>query len=296
MNTRSSMKISQAIQHLMLSLCLSVLVLFGYMTRASAQDGTITKAERGITGTVTFQYTGPTLRAKVQRETDSPLVVRVQRSLTPSQYEARFIGNIAGEFDLRDWLEHTDGSPMDRAQPMLVQIISTLPKDPRSDLFEVDGFQPGFAGGYRLVMILLALVWLAVPLVVIVRRILAKPQIHAVEVVIPPPTLAEKLRPLIAAAAQGELCTSDKARLELLLLHYWRREAQLPGADMAHSIQQLRSHPQAGPMISALEKWLHSAEASSNPESIERVLQLLSPFEAVPAPLSENQLAGSRAL
>ncbi len=111
----------------------------------------------------------------------------------------------------------------------------------------------------------------------------------------PPPSLAEQLRPLITAAAKGELSTRDKARLELLLLHYWRREAQLPGADMAHSIQQLRAHPQAGPIIAAVEQWLHSAEASSHPESIERVLQLLSPLEATPASQREDKLAGSQA-
>ncbi len=153
MNHRPARQTPPTMQHRIWRLCLAVLALLGCITRVTAQDETMVKAERGITGTVAFQYAGPTLRAKVQRETDSPLVVRLQRSPAPSQYEAKFIGNRAGEFDLRDWLEHADGSPMDRAQPIPVQIISTLPKDLRSDLFEVDGFQPGFAGGYRLALI-----------------------------------------------------------------------------------------------------------------------------------------------
>lgn len=64
----------------------------------------VLKAQRGITATYQFQYAGPELRAKIQRETDAPIVVRLQRGQAKSEYEARFIGNSSGRYDLRDWL------------------------------------------------------------------------------------------------------------------------------------------------------------------------------------------------
>ena len=68
MNIRVSVQNTQAIQHLILGLSVSILALVGCTPKA--QGETIAKAERGITGIYTFQYAGLTLRAKVQRETN----------------------------------------------------------------------------------------------------------------------------------------------------------------------------------------------------------------------------------
>ena len=261
---------------------------------SGVQAEPVAKAERGITGTYTFEYIGPALRAKVQRDADSPLIVRLQHSPESTQYEARFIGNISGQYDLREWLEHVDGSAFDFTSPMLVEIISTLPKDPRSDLFDVDGFQPTFSGGYRWGLALVVLAWLAVPITVIARRLLAQPQEIEVAPVAPPISLADQLKPLIEAASRGELSTSEKARFELLLVHYWRETADLPELDMARSIQQLRAHPQAGPIIAAVEQWLHSGAVVEQQSSVQQVLQLLGPLESASTPPASTA-AGSQA-
>lgn len=254
----------------------------------------VAKAERGITGTFAFQYEGPALRAKSLRDADTPLIVRIQRNESPTQYSVRFIGNVPGQFDLRDWLEHADGSPLQSAQPMIVSIVSTLPNDPRSDLFEVDRFQPGFSGGYRLALVLIGMAWLGVPIVVIVSRILTRPKAVQAKSVVPALSLADQLRPLVETAALGQLSTNDKARLELLLLRYWRQEANLPHADMAVAITKLRTHSQAGPILTAVERWLH-AEDLARPESVQDVLRLLEPFRSVPALPADTTAVGSSA-
>ena len=253
------------------------LVLLLFTTGLQAEP--VAKAERGITGTYSFEYAGPTLRAKVQRDTDSPLIVRLQHSPASTQYEARFIGNVSGQYDLREWLEHVDGSAIESKSPMPIEIISTLPNDPRSDLFDVEGFQPAFSGGYRWALALAVLAWLAVPITVIARRLLTRPKEIEAAPVAPPISLADQLKPLIEAASRGELSTSDKARFELLLVHYWRETAGLPELDMARSIQRLRAHPQAGPIIAAVEEWLHSGSATGQRPAVQQVLQLLGPLE-----------------
>lgn len=260
-----------------------------------ARAESVAKAERGITGTFAFQYEGPSLRAKSLRDADTPLIVRIQRNESPSQYSVRFIGNVPGQFDLRDWLEHTDGSPLQSAQPMVVTIVSTLPNDPRSDLFEVDGFQPGFRGGYRLALVLIGMAWLGVPIVVIASRILTRPKAIQTKSVVTELSLADQLRPLVETAAQGQLSTNDKARLELLLLRYWRQEANLPYADMAVAITKLRTHSQAGPILAAVERWLHAENGVARPESVQDVLRLLEPFRSVPAQPADAPAVGSSA-
>lgn len=177
-------------------------------------------------------------------------------------------------------------------------MVSTLPNDPRSDLFEVDIFQTRLNGGYRIGLILACLAWLAIPLTILVRRLVAQPQAVVVQAVAPSPTLAEQLQPLIEAAARGELSTADKARFELLLVHYFREQASLPDLDMATSIQQLRTHATAGPIIAAVEQWLHASATSAENsverpsqtvvlperESIHRVLSLLDQLPTMTAP------------
>ncbi len=75
----------------------------------------------------------------------------------------------------------------------------------RSDLFDVDGFQPTLRGGYRLTAALLIMLWLAVPVGLIVRRLLKRPDEIAAPVAVPRASLVEQIRPLIRAAA-GARC------------------------------------------------------------------------------------------
>ncbi len=255
--------------------------------RSQPSQRETSKSERGITGSTTFYYDGPALQAKVQREAATPLVLRIQRGTQPSEYQARYIGNVSGRYDLRDWLEHTDGSPIAATEPLMVEVVSTLPNDPRSDLFDVDGFQPTLRGGYRLTAALLIMLWLAVPVGLIVRRLLKRPDEIAAPVAVPRASLVEQIRPLIRAAAGGQMSIGDKARLELLLVHHFRQQASLPELDMARSIQLLRQHSQAGPIIAAVEQWLHAASSaeSSNAgaedsEDVRQVLRLLEPLRA----------------
>ncbi len=125
--------------------CLLVVVAFMSLGRAhSVQDTSKEKSfqvERGITGTLNFSYPGKPIQAKAQRDIDAPFNVRVYSIDSKSgRYEARYLATIVGEYDLRDWVEHSDGSPVSDFPSLPIRVISTLPKDQRSDLFEAGIF------------------------------------------------------------------------------------------------------------------------------------------------------------
>ena len=242
----------------------------------------VAQAERGITGSLEFRYQGKILHVRPQREVDAPLSVRLQRvNEHGSNYEARFIGNREGRFDLRECLEHADGTPLNDLPSMPVQIVSMLPKDQRSDLFDSTVYRPRIAGGYRFAWIIGGLLWIAIPCILWGLRHWNKPPVAPVAPEVKVPTVAEQLRPLIEVAAQRPLSTVEKGRLELLLYHFWRERGALTHDNMADSIRKLRTLPEAGELFRVVETWLHSnPEDSSIDRSPEAILAILKPYQS----------------
>jgi hypothetical protein len=257
------------------------------------EPAVVAKAERGITGVHEFRYPGKPLHVRPQRDVDAPLNVRLQQANdNAAKYEARFIGAREGRFDLREYLEHADGTPPIDLPLMPVQIVSMLPKDQRSDLFDSSVYRPKIMGGYRIAWILGLLLWLAVPCVLWAIRHWNKPPVEPPKPAEKEKTIAEQLRPLIEAASQRPLSTWEKGRLELLLYHFWRERGALTQENMADSIRKLRTLPEAGELIRAVESWLHS-----NPEDMqvdrspEAILSILKPYQTSTDVVSETALA-----
>lgn len=226
------------------------------VSEASTQE--IPQVERGLSGTFRFQYAGGELKPKAQREVDPRLIVRLRR-IAPSsnEYEAKFIGSVAGEYDLRDFIEREDGKPLADLIPLKVKIESKLPEDRSSDLFSGSDFKAEFHGGYQTIVGVGVLCWLAIPAVVLIRRYMnRKPQAVAV-VESRLPTFAEQIRPLLESAASGAITVPEQARLELLVYHYWKKRLASDSADLIAVMPTIRSHTVAGPLVAAIERWLH---------------------------------------
>ena len=246
----------------------------------------VAKGERGLTGSYEFTYSGKPLQAKSERNNEAPISIRLIRSSRDgTSYHAKFVGTVEGTYDLREHLEHVDGSSPSGLSNMLVHIYSTLPNDHRSDLFETGAFKPSLFGGYRLSMWLLGLAWIGIPIFIFVRRAMRKEPVRNLEPIVAAPTLAEQLYPLVEAAASRSLTIREKGRLELLLYHHWRERAELKSTDMAMVIRQLRSHPEAGPLIGTLERWLHESDTLHDQQdrSPEAIVELLRPYRGQPA-------------
>jgi hypothetical protein len=264
-------------------LCAAAAVLAGCAI-ARAQDAPPVAAtvERGITGEVQFIYDGPTLSATPQQDLDAPMLLRLEPDPgDATRYTARFIGSVEGDYDLRTLIQLRDGSPARDLDPLVVRVVSNLPAGLGTDLRDAADIDVKLQGGYRTRAIAVVAAWLAVPVVVITRRLLRPKRVVEVEAEPAPPTLADQLRPLVIAAASRELSVAEQGRLELLLYHYWRERLSLEGMEAAEAIVRIRHDAASGELLGAVEGWLHRPEQEAH--DADRLSALLAPYREAPA-------------
>ena len=251
--------------------------------------GVRTVVKRGLTGEIMFTYEGPALQADPHQDLSAPMLLRLERSeRDPTIYTARFIGSIKGDYDLRSLIVHVDGSAADDVRPIMVHVVSELPAGMETDLFDAADLDVQLDRGYVRTAIMIGLVWLLIPVIVIVRRLMRRKTVVEAAVGPAPPTLAEQLRPLVEALANRQLSVREEGRLELLLYHYWQERLQPRPADMAECIRQIREHPEAGELLRMVEGWLHRPEGHAHKP--ERLDDLLEPYRTAPA-IAEHELS-----
>jgi hypothetical protein len=185
---------------------------------------------------------------------------------------------VPGRYDLRTNLVRLDGSTLTNLPPLPVEVAPLLPDSHDGLLVEAPRSPLGRLGGYRALLTAAAIVWavLLVPLVWRRRRTVAAEAAPAAE-----PTLADRLRPLVEEAAAGRLSSDGQARLERMLLNYWRDRLGLGALDMAEGLRRLRQHPEAGALLRALEGWLHRPPGAAGAIDVAQVLE---PYRNLPAP------------
>jgi hypothetical protein len=209
-------------------------------------------------------------------------------SITPAgkdrfRYAFYFMGLEPETFNLADYLIRPDGSRPEELAGQTVQVRTVLPADHDGRLTHFAPNQFPFIGGYRAALATLAALW-----VIGIGGFIwsyRKRKAPAAVVVSPPqPTFSERLRPLVEAAAAGQLTLEEKARIERLLMGYWREKIPLPEMKMAEAVTQLRQHPQAGELLRALERWLHQRNSASPAE----INSLLEPYRRPTESLPEG--------
>jgi hypothetical protein len=105
----------------------------------------------------------------------------------------------------------------------------------------------------------------------------------------PPPSVAQRLKPLVQAACEGTIEPHKRAELESLLINYWSDRLHLnqeiaPG----QILTLLKSNPEAGPLINRLEEWLHMPPGQGR-ATTDDIAGLLQPYEA----LTDTQTAAN---
>ena len=217
----------------------------------------------------------------------TPLILRVEK-IKPAadgrfSYDFHYIGFEPGFYKLADYLTHPDGSPAAELGEAEVEVRSVLPPDHDGALNAYVPRPFPWFGGYRMLLGGLAVVWV-LGLFVFIWFGRRKKVVVEEAVVLPEPTYAERMRPLVEAAAGGELTASGQAELERLMTGYWREKLALPKQRMATALAALKHHPEAGSLLRALERWLHRPGGASPAE----VDELLEPYRHLPvAPVKE---------
>lgn len=199
----------------------------------------------------------------------TPLILRIERIKPTTDgrfvYDFHYIGFESGPHELSDYLVNPDGSAAAELRGVMVNVTSILPPDHTGKLNPYMPRPFPWFGGYRMLLGAFAVVWV-IGLLAFLWFGRRRKSEAVVEEVVPPPSYAERMRPLVEAAAAGELSANGQAELERLMTGYWREKLELPEQRMADALAELKRHPEAGALLLALERWLHRPGGASREE------------------------------
>ena len=232
----------------------------------------------GLPLVIEDQYlSGPLLEPVPRRDREPSLVVRILET-KPAQDGFRYTFEVqgldAGTYNLGEFLREATAESGHSSHQVPLTITTELPPGlPRpADL------EPKSApeiGGYRTILKVLGVLWLIV-LAIIINSFRKKKAAATQE--LPPPTLAERLKPLVQKASQETLSTDDQAQLERLLVGHWRKRLpEIANEEPAKVLRHLREHREASPLILQLEKWLHAPNPDFSSDDLD---QLLAPYRS----------------
>ena len=211
-------------------------------------------------------------------DTETPLIVRID-SISPHgtdlRYDFEYYGLEPGTYNLLDFLQRADGSELGSLPALQLHIESHLPPGQVKPNPITQGDTPDL-GGYRQAVWLLGIGWgLGTLAWWLSRRRTAQAGRALADT--PPPTLAERLAPLVERGVRGDLPLEDQARLELILIAIWRKRLGIQGLPAAEVLMQLKQHTEAGVLLGELERWLHSPAAADKQTGVDPA-QLLAPY------------------
>lgn len=262
---------------------------------AHAQTGSApapVRAVRGLAAELEVEYPA-TLRGPTEQSPTSPFMVRVSPIPGTNRQRIEFVGGVAGTYDLREFLEREDGQSLEDLPPLPVEVVTQLPPDHGTDLFDSGESQFDWQAHYRELLWGAVIVWAVIPVAYFLIRAARKPpptpDAEAGESV---QTLEDRLREVLSTAAARDLSIRERGQLELLVLRYLGARLKLPeerARELADVLGALREHPETRDFVSALERWLHAkggetqrAHAAAALEELRRT-RLTQPESAEPA-------------
>lgn len=204
---------------------------------------------------------------------------------TAFRYDLEYYGLDPGTFDLRQYLRRKDGSSTADLPSLAVTFEPHLPAGQFAPS-EPPPRESPWLGGYRLVLWIAGILWCGGLATILLWNRRPTSAAHTAEA--RPLSLAERLRPLVQKARAGELTAPQRAELERTLLAYWQTRLNLGQLRPVEAFAELRRHPDAGPLLAALESWLHRPASGHDVD----VGQLLEPYRDLPADEAMAPLAG----
>ena len=217
---------------------------------------------------------GGEVTPKPRRDRKPPLSVRLLE-MKPAKdghrYDFEVQGLEPGQHNLADFLEAPEGTVIPAIRLEITSALEPGLVRPH----EIEAGKLPELGGYGTTMLILAAAWVAGLAAILIWR-KKKPLADGAGIGAPP-TLAERLRPLIDQASKGDLSSEDRAKLERLVIGHWReRLPDTAALSPAEAMMELRTDPLASPLILAMERWLHARDSQTSAADIER---LLAPYQ-----------------
>jgi hypothetical protein len=236
-----------------------------------------TKAPLGLPETLEDLFIpGPKIEVIPRTNNESSLVIRILKIKPAAEgfrYDLEIYALDPGIHRISQFLRYaTDRSPV-QSLDATFEVTTTHPLDTLPKPSEPEPVEPEKLGGYKNLIIILGTFWVLIFFAIIFYR---KKPIANLVVETPLPTLHEKLQVLVSAASLGELNDQEQANLERLILGHWKEKIpEITSLTPARALVELRSHPEASPLILKLEEWLH---APNKKLSREEFLSLLTPY------------------
>ncbi len=222
---------------------------------------------------------GSELEVKPLENRKLPVVLRivnVDKHGSAHRYEMTYYALEAGTYDLRDYMQRKDGTPLGDVPEIKVTVKSQLPAGQVLP-HELPAGRLASTGGYWWAVIAAGVLW-AVGFLAILLVGRQKKLVEAVTVG-NRHSLADQLRPLVERGIAGQLDAAERAGLERSLLAYWTRKLKLEANKPAERFAKLRDHADAGPLLNQLEAWLHQPGQQAGVD----VAALLRPYQNLPA-------------
>ncbi len=203
---------------------------------------------------------GSELTGRPLEERDSPLSVRVLDSFAHGdgyRYDLEWTGYQLGRMNLCSGLVRRDGSTTDDLPKIWVEVSSELPPG-QVKPHEIPPSPPEVTGLYSGLMIVLGGLWTLGLLAILFGGRAKQHSLTSRERRL---TVADRLHPLLAQAATGELDSEERAALERVLLAFWRKRLRLEQVPPEKLFPQLKQHAEAAALFNQLEIWLHAPPA-----------------------------------
>jgi hypothetical protein len=209
----------------------------------------------------------------------SDLILRIEQvaqvATNSFRYDLYYIGLEPRAYDLGGYLLRANGEPASELSNIMIRVGSLLPSDHDGSLLDAVRSPFPFLGGYRAALAAFIVIWTGG--LIYFARTMRRKKVPPPPPPTPPPSLAERMLPLVEAAASGKLSADGQAQLERLMLGYWRGRLRLsPDLPMALALAQMKNHPEAGRLVRALEMWLHSPLGATESE----IKNLLAPYSS----------------
>ncbi len=266
-------------------LTLMALLLIGFSALADdskAKPEPVSKSTVGMPAKIDqIVLPGTLLEVKPIEDRREPVVLRIVDSYphgSAFRYDLVYYTLEPGEYDLRNCLRRKDGSPLGELPAIPVSVSALLPPgqiEPHPIALEPSPW----LGGYRFLIGLGGSLWAAGLAYILLKS--RRDRVEAFAETAPPPTLGDRLRPLVSAALDGTLGEPQRAELERLLIGYWRKRLGLEHERPAVAMAVMRDHPEAGPLLHSLEDWLHRPESERRMQGDELAV-LLRPYLDAP--------------
>jgi hypothetical protein len=261
---------------LKLPLAVLVLCVAGFGTAQAAKD--VRNATVGFSAQIEqIVLPGSELNARPQTK-DSPIVLRIVDRFPHGsnfRYDLEYYGLESGSWNLSDFLQRSDGTQTEGLPEIRVEIAAVLPPGQvEPNMLKYDPVRG--LGGYRNLMAVSAVAWtIGLVLLLFAGRKKSSNATSSEKVAV---SVADRLRPMVSRAIDGELSEHELAELELTLVMFWRRRLNLDQHDAASIIPTLRQHDEAGPLLTQLEVWLHQPGGAGDVN----ITALLEPYRDLP--------------